>query len=105
MGGSWQTTAENLNNIGEFIELTEYMQDEDFTKSLEMIVKMMSQPDVPPAKAAQLIIWCESTAAKFAMLASYHAHIDKSDRAKKNMYFTARDSMQRLTDALKYAMM
>jgi hypothetical protein len=104
MAGSWQTTAENLNNIGEFIELTEYMQDEEFTRALEMIVKMMSQPDVPPAKAASLIVWCEATAAKFAMLASYHAHIDKSDRAKKNMYFTARDSMQRLTDALKYAL-
>lgn len=102
--GGYQTTAENLNNVGEFIELTEYMQDEDFTKSLEMIVKMIASPDVPPAKAASLIIWCESTAAKFAMLASYHAHIDKSDRAKKNMYFTARDSMQRLADALKYAL-
>ena len=39
MAGSWQTTAENLNNIGEFIELTEYMQDEEFTRALEMIVK------------------------------------------------------------------
>ena len=104
MSNGYQTTAENLNNVGEFIELVEYMQDPEFTKSLEMIVKMISQPDVPPAKAAQLIVWCEATAAKFAMLASYHAHIDKSDRAKKNMYYTARDAMQRLADALKYAL-
>ena len=102
--GGYQTTAENLNNVGEFIELIEYMQDEDFTRSLEMIVKMIASPDVPPAKAASLIIWCEANAAKFGMLASYHAHIDKSDRAKKNMFFTARDSMQRLADALKYAL-
>ena len=40
--------------------------------------------------------------AGFAEVAGYHAHVDKSDRAKKNMYFTGKDVMQRMSDALKY---
>lgn len=99
-----QTTAETLNSVAEFAELAGYMNDPEFTQALEMIVKIMSSPDIPPHKAQILIVKLEAYAAKFGMLASYHAHIDKSDRAKKNMYFSGRDSMQRLVDALKYVL-
>jgi len=102
MTGGYQTTAEVLNTVAEFQEVSEYMNDEEFTKVLELIVKIMSQPDIPPEKAKLLVVQCEGYAAKFAMLASFHAHIDKRDRAKKNMYYTGRDSMQRMADALKY---
>ena len=97
-----QTTAETLNSVAEFAELAGYMDDPEFTKALEMIVKIMASPDIPPQKARSLIVWCEAMSAKFGMLASYYAHVKRDDRAKKNMYFTGRDSMQRLGDALKY---
>jgi hypothetical protein len=97
-----ETTAEALNGVAEFAELSGYMDDPEFTKALEMIVKVMANPDIPPHKARSLIVWCDALAAKFAMLASFHAHVDKSDRAKKNMYFTGKESMQRMSDALKY---
>lgn len=97
-----QTTSEVLNSVAEFGELSGYMNDPEFTKALETIVKLMANPDIPPAKAVPLIVWCEALAGKFAMLASYYAHVKKDDRAKKNMYFTGRDAMQRLADSLKY---
>lgn len=96
------TTAETLNAVAEFAEISGYMNDPEFTQALETIVKIMANPDIPPHKAQALIVWCEAVAAKFAMLASYHAHIDKTDRAKKNMYYTGKECMQRLADALKY---
>lgn len=101
---SEQTTAETLNSVAEFAELAGYMDDPEFTKALEMIVKIMASPDIPPAQAQRLIVLLESYAAKFAMLASFHAHVDKRDRAKKNMYYSGRDAMQRLVDALKYVL-
>ncbi len=97
-----QTTAEVLNDVAGFAEIAGYMDDPEFTNALEMIVKIMANPDIPPHKAKSLIVWCDALAAKFAMLASYHAHVDKNDRAKKNMYFTGKESMQRMSDALKY---
>lgn len=97
-----QTTAETLNSVAEFAEVSGYMNDPEFTKALEMIVKIMATPDIPPYKARVLVVQLEAYAAKFAMLASYHAFIDKSDRSKKNMYYTGRDAMQRLVDSLKY---
>lgn len=97
-----QTTAEALNGVAEFAELSGYMNDPEFTQALEMIVKVMANPDIPPHKARSLIVWCEAMSAKFGMLASYYAHIKRDDRAKKNMYFTGKESMQRLADSLKY---
>lgn len=97
-----QTTAEILNEVAGFAEVAGYMDDPEFTKALEMIVKVMANPDIPPHKARSLIVWCDALASKFAMLASYYAHIKRDDRAKKNMYFTGKESMQRMSDALKY---
>lgn len=97
-----QTTAEILNDVAGFAEVAGYMDDPEFTKALEMIVKVMANPDIPPHKARSLIVWCDALAAKFSMLASYYAHIKRDDRAKKNMYFTGKDVMQRMSDALKY---
>lgn len=100
----YQTTAEALNSVAEFGELSGYMDDPEFTQALEMIVKIMASPDIPPHKARRLIVWCEAMSAKFGMLASYYAHVKRDDRAKKNMYYTGRDSMQRLSDSLKYVL-
>ena len=99
---SEQTTAEVLNSVAEFAEIAGYMDDPEFTKALDTIVKIMANPDIPPYKARVLIVQLEAYSAKFGMLASYHAFINKEDRAKKNMYYSGRDAMQRLVDALKY---
>lgn len=97
-----QTTAEALNSVAEFGEISGYMNDPEFTQALELVVKIMATPDIPPDKARVLIVRLEALSAKFAMLASYHAFIDKRDRSKKNMYYTGRDSLHRLVDSLKY---
>jgi hypothetical protein len=96
------STAEILNSINEFNEISEFMQDEELTKALVAVAKLIANPDIPPAKATLLIVQLQAYATKFAMLASWYSHVKKDERAKKNIYYSAKDTMERLVDALKY---
>ena len=102
MGNMTKTTLELVAQVDEFNKVSELINDDQLTEALAIVVKLMFNPDIPPAKAVGLIVQLESYAAKFAMLASYYTNVDKSDRAKKNLYFSAKDAVQRLVDALKY---
>ncbi|MEY3311892.1 MAG: hypothetical protein RL348_1235 [Bacteroidota bacterium] len=98
-----ETTLELVNEVAEFTEMSELMEDEQLTEALGLVVKLMLNPDVPPAKAILLIVQLEAFAAKFAMLASYYTNVKKDNRAKKNLYFSAKEATQRLCDSMKYA--
>lgn len=98
-----QTTLELLNSVSEFTDISEYMQDEELENALAIVAKIIINPDIPPAKATSLIVQLQAYSTKFAMLASWHAHVNKSDRAKKNIYYSARDAIDRLVDSLKYS--
>jgi hypothetical protein len=97
------TTIELVNEVSEFTDISELMNDEQLTDALGVIVKLMMNPDVPPQKAVGLIVQLEAYAAKFKMLASYYTNVKKDDRAKKNLYYSANEAVQRLVDSLKYS--
>jgi hypothetical protein len=44
----------------------------------------------------------QAIAAKMSFKATWMANVDKGDRAKKNIYFTAASSINELVAALKY---
>jgi hypothetical protein len=97
-----ESTVELLNKVASFNEMSEYMQDEEFTNTLGLVAKLISNADVPPAKATFLITQLQAYSTKFAMLAAWYSHVKKDDRAKKNMYYAAREATDKLVDALKY---
>jgi hypothetical protein len=97
-----ESTVELLNKLTSFNEMSEYMQDEEFTKTLTIVAKLIANPDVPAAKATLLITQLQAQSAKFAMLAAWYSHVKKDDRAKKNMYYAIREATDKLVDALKY---
>jgi hypothetical protein len=97
------TTIELVNEVAEFTDISELMNDEQLTDALGIIVKLMMSPDVPAQKAVGLIVQLEAYAAKFKMLASYYTNVKKDDRAKKNLYYSANEAVQRLVDSLKYS--
>jgi streptomycin 6-kinase len=97
------TTLELVNEVAEFSEISEIMNDDQLTDALGIIVKLMMSPDVPAQKAVGLIVQLEAYAAKFKMLASYYTNVKKDERAKKNLYYSANEAVQRLVDSLKYS--
>lgn len=98
-----ETTLELINKVAEFTEISEVMDDDELVEVLGLVVKLMMNPDIPPAKATLLIVQLEAFAAKFAMLASYYTNVKKDDRVRKNLYFSAKEATQRLCDSMKYA--
>lgn len=95
-------TIDLLNKVSEFADLSEFMDDTEFTEALVMIAKMIAKPDIPPAAAAKLVVQLQVYSTKFAMMAAYYANVKKGQTAKKNVYYSAREALDKLSDALKY---
>ena len=94
-----KTTLEMINGLS---EISEYMEDEDLTTALTMIAKLIIKPDIPIQVATLEIVRLQAIAAKLALKATWMANVDKSNRAKKNIYYTAAESVNSLVSALKY---
>ncbi len=85
-------------------EIADYMQDEELTVALTMIAKIIIKPDIPLQAASLEIVRLQAIAAKMSFKSTWMANVDKSDRAKKNIYFTAAQAINDLVSALKYIM-
>jgi hypothetical protein len=102
-----KNTLEIISTITEFNDLHEFMKDEQLDRTMSIVVKLLMNPDVPAAKAPHLIIELQAMSTKFAILASVYATIAK-DKAgtinnnKKNIYYSVKESIDKLVDALKY---
>ena len=83
-------------------EISEYMEDEDLATALTMIAKLIIKPDIPIQVATLEIVRLQAIAAKLSLKATWMANVDKNNRAKKNIYYTAAESVNSLVSALKY---
>ena len=94
-----------VSEVTEFNDMKEYMQDPDLDYALDLIIKIISKPDIPSSKAPDLIIKMQALAAKFAMLSRFYTTFEKGgeNSKKKNVYYTAEEAINRLVDALKYS--
>jgi hypothetical protein len=93
------TTIEQVSGM---YEISEYMQDEELSEALEFITKIILNPDIPPRVATPQIVRLQAIAAKMQMRATWMANVDKSDRAKKNLYYSAAAEIDKVVAALKF---
>ena len=96
-----KTTIEMVNGLS---EIADYMQDEELTTALTFIAKIIIKPDIPLNVATVEIVRLQAIAAKMAFKATWMTNVDKSDRGKKNIYYTAAEAINDLVSALKYIM-
>jgi len=94
-----KTTLEQINGL---VEIAEYMQDEEFTAALTTIAKIILKPDIPMHVATLEIVRLQAIASKMSLKATWMANVDKTNRGKKNLYYTAAESINDLVSALKY---
>jgi hypothetical protein len=94
-----KTTLEMVNGLS---EIAEFMEDEELTQALTFIAKIIIKPDIPLNVATIEIVRLQAIAAKMAFKATWMTNVDKSDRGKKNIYYTAAESINSLVSALKY---
>jgi len=96
---------ELISEVTEFNDIKEYMNDPDLDYALDLIIKLITKPDVPSSKAPDLIIKMQALGAKLAMLSRFYTTFEKGgeNSKKKNVYYTAEEAINRLVDALKYS--
>jgi len=93
------TTLEEVNGL---YEISEYMDDKELTSALEFIAKVIMKPDIPINVVTVELVRLQAIAAKMGLRATWMANVDKSDRAKKNLYYTAASEIDKLCQSLKY---
>jgi hypothetical protein len=95
-----------VSKIVEFNEISDFMQDDELDKAMATVVKLIVRAgEVPPQKIPPLIVELQALSTKFAILASYYANMGKSgvrEVQKKNMYYTLKEALPLLVNALKY---
>ena len=94
-----KTTLEMVNGL---TDIADYMQDDELTEALTMIAKLIIKPDIPIHIATVEIVRLQAIAAKLSLKATWLTNVDKSDKAKKNIYYTAAEAVNNLVSALKY---
>jgi hypothetical protein len=93
-----ETTHKNtIEQVNGLTEIAEYMQDEELTTALTFL-----KPDIPLNVATVEIVRLQAIAAKMSFRATWMANVDKNDRGKKNIYYTAAEAINNLVSALKY---
>jgi hypothetical protein len=94
-----KTTIDMVNGLS---EIADYMDDTELTEALTFIAKLIIKPDIPLNVATVEIVRLQAIAAKMAFKATWMVNVDKGNREKKNIYFTAHEAISDLVSALKY---
>lgn len=94
-----KTTIDMVNGLS---EIADYMKDEELTTALTFIAKLIIKPDIPLNVATVEIVRLQAIAAKMAFKATWMTNVDKNDRSRKNIYYTASEAINELVSALKY---
>lgn len=102
-----ESTLDYINKITEFNDVHEFMNDADLDEALALIVKIMMKPDIPSSQAVVLISKLQAMSAKFGVLATWYTTVEKGpsgsvNNTKKHVYYTMKDSIDKLVDSLKY---
>jgi hypothetical protein len=103
-----ENPLETVSVITEFNDLTEFMHDQQLDRALELAIRCIAQPEIAAVKAPRLIVELQAISFKFSIKAVEYATI-KRDKAgtdsnyRKNVYYSTKEALDRLVDALKYA--
>jgi hypothetical protein len=96
------TDRTTLQEINDLYNIAEFMEDEELTKALEFITKLILKPDIPLAVASVEIVRMQAIAAKLSLQARWMTNVDKGNTAKKNIYYTTAAELDKIVASLKY---
>lgn len=98
---------EYLSEIQDLLDLSEFMDDKDFDEAMDLALKCIAKPDMPPAAAKRVVTLMESYAFKFKMMGQVFMTIKQGkagteENKKKNVYFAMSERCHDLSLALRY---
>lgn len=96
-----------LSSLQDLVDLHEFMADDDLGEAMNLAVKCIAKPDMPPAVARHALLKMQGFAFQFRMQAATYTYIHKGkagteENVKKNIYFAAAEQCHELAQTLKY---
>lgn len=91
-----------LESIKELKDLNDYLNDQDLENALNILLKLISKPDLPHQVLGPTIVQLQAISGKLKVMASVETHLYKKDRARKNLLYTVCDVIDSNVQALKY---
>jgi hypothetical protein len=100
-------TLEYLSSLQDLMDLHEFMQDPELGNAMDLAIKCIAKPDMPPAVARHALLKMQGLAFRFRMQAATYTYIHKGkagtdENVKKNIYFAASEQCHELAQTLKY---
>ena len=100
-------TLTYLSRVQDLVDLHDFMEDEDLAEAMNLAVKCIAKPDMPPAVARHALLKMQGFAFKFRMQAATYTYVHKNkagtpENVKKNVYFAASEQCHELSQTLKY---
>lgn len=105
----YRLTGDDVSDIisvsKEFASLSEHIEDPDLDRAMMYMAKFIEDPTMTSASAQWAIVHLEALASSFGMKSVNYKTYGKGgvdERYRKDVYYTARDAIRHLVDALKY---
>lgn len=100
-------TLQYLSSVQDLIDLHEFMQDKELAEAMDLAIKCIAKPDMPPATVRITLLKMQALAMRFRMQAATYTYIHKGsggskENIKKNVYFAASEQCHALAQTLKY---
>lgn len=100
-------SLELVSGIQDFADLDSIVHDPELQNAIELALKCIAKPDIPPAKAKMAMVKMQGYAFKFKMQALVYmqVHTGKTgspENIKKNAYMYASEQADKLAQTLKY---
>lgn len=98
-------TLDYVSNLQDLMDLHEFMDNQDLGEAMNLAVKCIAKPDMPPSVARTALLKMQGYAFQFRMQAATYTYIHKTspeEKTKKNVYFAASEQCHELAQTLKY---
>lgn len=92
---------EYVSDIQDMIDLNDFMQDEKFGEALDLALKCIAKPDLPPATAKKAVVQLQAYSFYFKLQAQMYVNLKQGNNQKKNFYFTMSEQCAGLSMALR----
>lgn len=102
-----ESPLEHISKIHDLMELDVFMDSPEFTEAVELALKCIAKPNIPPAIARTALMKMQGFAFQFRMQAATYTYLKKGragtdENTKKNVYFAISEQCHELAQTLKY---
>jgi hypothetical protein len=102
-----ESPIEAISRIDALVELESFLDDKDVEDAIQLVMRLIANPDVSPQKAPPLIVKVQALSARFQIEASTYTYLIKGkagtdEYKKKGLYHSLSNALDSLAQSLKY---